>query len=69
MRYRQGPAKAITSAAHKLARIIHHLVTTGDPYDETVLALDEQRNRVRKTRRLEAQAAALGFDLVPVLPG
>jgi len=64
-RYRQGPAKAITTVAHKLARIIHHLVTTGQSYDETVLALHDHQNRARKTRRLEAQAAALGFNLVP----
>jgi len=65
MRYRQGPAKAITSAAHKLARIIHRLVTTGDAYDETLLAQNDLKTRARKTRRLMAHAAALGFTLVP----
>ena len=65
MRYRIGPAKAITATAHKLARIIYHLVTTGQPYDETLLAEHEHRTRARKTRRLKTQAAALGYELVP----
>jgi hypothetical protein len=66
MRYRQGPAKAITSTAHKLARILYTLVTTRQFYDETVLAQHQHQTRARKTRRLKTQAAALGFDLVPV---
>ena len=65
MRYRLGPAKAITATAHKLARIIYHLVTTRQPYDESVFHQHDQSNRKRKTRRLHAQAAALGFSLIP----
>ena len=65
MRYRLGPPKAITATAHKLARIIYHLVTTRQPYDESVFHLHDQSNRKRKTRRLHAQAAALGFSLIP----
>jgi len=65
MRYRQGPAKANTATAHKLARILYHLITTGEPYDETVLAQHEIQTRARKTRRLKSQAAALGYQLVP----
>ena len=65
MRYRQGPAKAITSSAHKLARIIYTLITTRQPYDETRLAQHQHQTRARKTRRLKSQAAALGYNLVP----
>jgi transposase len=65
MRYRLGPAKAMTAVAHKLARIIHYLVTTGQAYDETVLAQNHHRTLARKTHRLKLQAAALGFNLVP----
>lgn len=65
MRYRQGPAKANTSTAHKLARILYHLITTGQPYDESILAQHELQTRARKTRRLKTQAAALGYQLVP----
>lgn len=65
MRYRQGPAKAITTTAHKLARILYHLITTRQPYDESILAEHEHQTRIRKTRRLKTQAAALGYTLVP----
>jgi transposase len=65
MRYRLGPAKAITAVAHKLARIIYTLVTTGQAYDETILAQNDHKTLARKTRRLQAQAAALGYNLVP----
>lgn len=66
MRYRLGPPKAITATAHKLARILYHLITTGQPYDDTVLAQHEHQTRARKTRRLKSQAAALGYQLVAV---
>jgi hypothetical protein len=68
MRYRIGPPKAITATAHKLARIIYHLVTTREAYDESVFHLHEQHHRLRKTRRLRAHAAALGYQLVPTTP-
>lgn len=65
MRYRIGPAQAITAAAHKLARIIYRLVTARMAYDETVLARNDHKTLARKTQRLKAQAAALGYHLVP----
>jgi len=68
MRYRLAPAKAITAVAHKLARIIYRLVTTGQAYDETVLAHNDQNSLARKTRRLTAHAPTLGYTLVPAKP-
>jgi transposase len=38
MRAKLGAPKAITAAAHKLARIVFHMLTTGQAYDETVFA-------------------------------
>ena len=67
-RYQLGPPKAITATAHKLARIIYHLVSTQQPYDDSILAQDELQTRIRKTRRLKSLAQALGYELVPVPP-
>jgi transposase len=65
MRTRLGAPKAITAAAHKLARIVFHLLTTKEPYDDSVFAqLEELRNQ-RARKRLSAQARELGFHLVP----
>jgi hypothetical protein len=36
MRTKLGAPKAITATAHKLARIIYRLLTTQQPYDESV---------------------------------
>ena len=66
MRARVGPAKAITALAHKLARIVYHLLTTREAYDDSVFAKAEEKYRKRTENRLNAQAKALGFTLVPV---
>jgi transposase len=66
MRTRLGAPKAITAAAHKLARIIYHMLKTREPYDESVFARAETRHRQRREYRLRALAQALGYTLVPV---
>jgi transposase len=66
LRTRLGAPKAITATAHKLARIIFHLVTTGEPYDESVFAKEEQRRRQRMEDRLRRHARQLGYQLVPL---
>jgi len=66
LRARLGAPKAITATAHKLARIIYHLVTTGETYDESIFAKHEARYQQRLAARLRAQARTLGFQLVPL---
>ncbi len=66
MRTRLGAPKAITAAAHKLARIIFHLLTTGQSYDESIFATDEQRRRTRMEHKLRRQAKEFGFELVAI---
>lgn len=65
MRARLGPAEAVTATAHKLARILYHLVTSGEAYDESVFALQQQRQQQRNLARLRARARSCGFDLIP----
>ena len=43
MRARLGAPAAITAAAHKIARILYHLITTHQRYDVSVFAVVEQR--------------------------
>ena len=69
MRVKLGTPKAITAAAHKLARIIYHLVTTGQSYDETICAQNEWRNRQRLEARLRKQARQLGLEIVAAPTG
>src|SRR4051812_13304054 len=65
MRTRLGAPKAITATAHKLARILHHMLTTREPYQESVFARLEAAYLQRAENRLKAQARALGFTLSP----
>jgi len=66
MKARLGPPSAITAVAHKLARIVYHLITTQQEYDVTVFQEQERRTADRKRSRLYAQAKELGFQLMPV---
>jgi transposase len=66
MRARLGSPKAITATAHKLARIIFHLLSTGSPFDETVFARNEALYQQRRTAILRQQARELGFTLSPL---
>ena len=66
MRAKLGAPKAITATAHKLARIIYHLLTTGKAYDETVFAQLETENQQRTEKRLRHQARKLGFLLTEI---
>lgn len=66
MRARLGAPQAITAAAHKLARIVYHLISTRTAYDENVFAQEEQKQTIRHQHRLHKQALALGFQLVPI---
>ena len=68
MRAKLGAPKAITAAAHKLARILFHLITTSQPYDESVFAQQEIQNNQRMQRRLQQQAKSYGFQLVEITP-
>src|SRR2546425_1007300 len=63
-RARHGAVKAAKNTAHKLARIFYHLVTTRQPYDETVFAKLEARNRTRRLHKLQSLAKQMGYSLV-----
>ena len=66
MRAKLGAPKAITAAAHKLARIIFHLVTTRQEFDASHFAADQLRFQKRQEAKLRAKARALGFQLIPL---
>ena len=66
-RAKLGAPKAITATVHKLARIVYHLLTTRQPYNESRLAVADATRRRHSESRLRAQARALGFQLVPAL--
>ena len=64
MRAKLGKPEGIAATAHKLARIIFHLLTTREAYDESIFARCENQQRIRTEKRLRKQARDLGFELV-----
>lgn len=66
MKWRLGVPEAVTATAHKLARIVYHLLSTKEPYSESVLIKSDRQANNRAEIRLRRQAANLGFQLMPV---
>src|SRR6201996_6558898 len=64
-----GKPQAITATAHKLARIVYHLLDTKEPYNESVFHRSEDETMRRAEMRLRKQAAYLGFHVVPAANG
>ena len=65
IRARAGPERAVTATAHKLARIIYHMLKQHQPYAPPSAEVYEQQQRDRAVRQLERRAARLGFTLAP----
>jgi transposase len=65
MHARFGPERAVVATAHKLARIIYHLLKYHEPYHDMGSAEYERRQRERDLKQLKRRAAKLGFTLTP----
>ncbi len=60
-----GSPKAITAAAHKLARIIYSMLRHGQNYVDQGAEYYENQYRQRAFRAAQRRAAQLGYDLIP----
>ncbi len=65
MRSRHGNPIAITATAHKLARIVYHLVKTGTQFDESIFKKQDDGHKKRIFRNLKQKAKSMGYQLVP----
>jgi transposase len=65
IRAHAGPKCAVTATAHKLARIIYHMLKQHQAYAPLSAEVYEQQQRDRAVRQLERRAAQLGFTLAP----
>jgi transposase len=64
MRARQGPQAAIVATAHKIARLVYHLLTHRTPVRDLSVDDYEQRARARDLAHRRKKAAKLGLTLV-----
>ena len=67
MKTRLGTPKAITATAHKLARLVYHLLKHGSAYVQQGLDAYEAQYHERKVKTMAKQAKALGYTLVPLV--
>ena len=65
LKARLGAPKAITATAHKLARIIYHVLKFHQAYQPQSLADYEARTHNRELKALQRRADKLGLQLVP----
>jgi hypothetical protein len=54
------------ATAHKIARIVYHLVKTGEPYREESDAEYERKRQEREIKHLARRAHKLGYTLTAV---
>ena len=64
---RMDKGKAVTAAAHKLARLIYLMLTKGEEYTDQGQQYYEERYRERVVLSLSKRASELGMQLVPSL--
>lgn len=64
LKTRVGAPKAITAAAHKIAKIIFSMLKTGEEYRESGQNYYEEQYRDRLIKNLNKRAKEFGFDLV-----
>jgi transposase len=67
-RSRLGAPKAITATAHKLARIVYHLMRYGAAYVKQDEAAYAEQVRGRLERQLHRRAKELGFEVRKITP-
>ena len=67
-RSRLGAPKAVTALAHKLARIVYHLVRYGMAYVKQTEEAYAEQVRARLERQLRRRALELGFELKKIEP-
>lgn len=63
MRARIGAKQAITATAHKLARIIYHMLKEHQSYQVLTAEAYDERHHQRELRTLQRRAAKLGLTL------
>lgn len=66
MRSRLGAPKAITAAAHKLARILYRMLKYGKSYKELGADYYDKVHRERVLSNLERKATEFGYQLTPI---
>ncbi len=65
MRARKGPQQATVATAHKIARIVYHLLKYGEAYEADSANAYAAKRQERELRALTRRAHKLGYTLAP----
>jgi len=65
LRARVGPEQATTATAHKIARIVYHMIKHHQPYCAVSAAEYDEQQHQRELKSLQRRAAKLGMTLTP----
>jgi hypothetical protein len=65
MKSRLGPAQAMVATAHKMARVVFHMLSKGEAYRPLGAAEYEQQFKERQIQYLKRKAAKLGLQVIP----
>jgi transposase len=68
MRARLGPQQATVATAHKIARIVYHLLKHREVFQNESAEVYERQKRERELKHLNRRAHKLGYTLAPVMP-
>jgi transposase len=66
MRARLGPEQATVATAHKIARVVYHLLTHREAFQGKSAMEYEWERRERELKHLNRRAKTLGYTLIPV---
>ncbi len=65
MRAKLGPQQATVATAHKIARVVYHLLKYHEAFEATTIAEYDRQCRERELMYLQHKAAKLGYALAP----
>ena len=65
---RSSSEQAVVATAHKIARVIYHMLTHHEAFAPESIQEFDQRRQARDLKHLQKRAKALGFSLQPALP-
>lgn len=68
LKSRLGPAQALVATAHKMARVVYHMLKFQIEYQTLTAGEYEQRFRQREIQYLQRKASRLGFAITPLTP-
>ena len=66
MRARLGPQQAIVATAHKIARVVYHLLQQHEAFKAESATVYTRQRRERELKHLTRRASNLGYILTPI---